>query len=295
MDLNYHHLRYFQVVAHEGNLTRASERLNVAQSALSSQIRQLEQRLGQQLFERRGRALHLTEAGRIALDHADSIFSTGRELVETLRQASHARRVLRVGAMATLSRNFQLQFLRPLLGRADVEVVLRSAGAEELILGLEGLQLDLVLTNQPPAGDGLTSFVVHRLDEQPVSLIGAPAFAEPGLPLRERLARHPLVLPGRSSGVRLGFEALTDSLGVFPQIAAEVDDMAMMRLLVREGAGLAVIPPIVVRDELASGALIEIEKLPGLREAFYGVHIQRRFPNPLLRELLDHATEIASA
>ncbi|MFM8750245.1 LysR substrate-binding domain-containing protein, partial [Rhabdaerophilum sp.] len=84
-------------------------------------------------------------------------------------------------------------------------------------------------------------------------------------------------------------------LGVFPQIAAEVDDMAMMRLLVREGAGLAVIPPIVVRDELASGALIEIEKLPGLREAFYGVHIQRRFPNPLLRELLDHATEIVSA
>ncbi|MCA3649151.1 MAG: LysR family transcriptional regulator, partial [Methylobacterium sp.] len=50
MDLNYHHLRYFQVVAHEGNLTRAAERLNVAQSALSSQIRQLEQRLGQQLF-----------------------------------------------------------------------------------------------------------------------------------------------------------------------------------------------------------------------------------------------------
>jgi LysR family transcriptional activator of nhaA len=293
MDLNYHHLRYFQVVAHEGNLTRAAERLNVAQSALSSQIRQLEQRLGQQLFERRGRALHLTEAGRIALDHADSIFSTGRELVETLRQASHARRVLRVGAMATLSRNFQLQFLRPLLGRADVEVVLRSAGAEELILGLEGLQLDLVLTNQPPAGDGLTSFVVHRLDEQPVSLIGASVFAEPGLPLRERLSRHPLVLPGRSSGVRLGFEALADSLGVFPQIAAEVDDMAMMRLLVREGAGLAVLPPIVVRDELASRALIEIEKLPGLREAFYGVHIQRRFPNPLLRELLDRATEIA--
>ena len=74
-ELNFHHLRYFHTVAHEGNLTRAAERLNVSQSAVSSQIRLLEDRLGQPLFERRGRTLILTEAGRIALDHADTINS----------------------------------------------------------------------------------------------------------------------------------------------------------------------------------------------------------------------------
>ncbi|MBO6707515.1 MAG: LysR family transcriptional regulator, partial [Roseitalea sp.] len=72
--LNYHHLRYFREVAHEGNLSRAAERLNVAQSALSSQIRTLEARLGHALFERVGRTLVLTEVGRITLDHADRIF-----------------------------------------------------------------------------------------------------------------------------------------------------------------------------------------------------------------------------
>ena len=84
--LNYHHLRYFRAVAHDGNLTRAAERLNLSQSALSVQIRQLEDSIGHELFERRGRQLELTEAGRIALDYADVIFTTGEEFLDTYRR-----------------------------------------------------------------------------------------------------------------------------------------------------------------------------------------------------------------
>src|SRR5512137_38669 len=102
-ELNYHHLRYFHAVAHEGNLTRAAARLNLAPSALSAQIRALEDRLGQPLFERSGRRLVLTEAGRIALAHADAIFAAGEELVATLQETRRAQRILRVGALATLS------------------------------------------------------------------------------------------------------------------------------------------------------------------------------------------------
>lgn len=285
-ELNYNHLRYFQAVAHEGNLTRAAARLNVSQSAVSTQIRHLEQRLGQSLFTRQGRALHLTEAGRIALDHADSIFATGRELVATLQDGRGQRQALRVGSLATLSRNFQLAFLRPLLGRTDVEVILRSGSAAELFNALAALHLDLVLTNQPPPADALTPFVVQRLDEQKLSLIGVPELCPAGVTLAERLEAAALVLPSDASGLRMGFDALLDRLGVTPNIAAEVDDMAMMRLLAREGVGLAVLPPIVVRDELASGALVEAEQLSELTEAFYGVSVERRFPNALLSELL---------
>ena len=288
-DLNYNHLRYFHTVAHEGNLTRAAEHLNVSQSAVSTQIRQLEERLGTPLFERRGRALHLTEAGRIALDHADAIFATGWELLATLQQSGRQRVPLRVGAQATLSRNFQLAFLRPLLGRQDVEVILRSGSAAELFSALTALQLDLVLTNQPPALDALTPFAVRRLDEQSVSLIGTPELCPPGQTLAERLDRTGLILPTLASGLRVAFDALAGRMGITPQLVAEVDDMAMMRLLAREGIGLAVLPPIVVRDELESGALVEIEALPDLTETFYGVTVERRFPNPLLAELLNAA------
>ena len=286
-ELNYHHLRYFHVVAHEGHLTRAAERLNVSQSALSSQIRQLEERLGQPLFERRGRALHLTEAGRIALDHADAIFAAGQELVSVLKQGAQTRVPLRIGAIATLSRNFQLAFLDPVLARDDVAVILRSGSRTELFEALALLQLDLVLTNQPPDTDALTPFITHRIAEQPVGLIGIPALCPPALSLADRLAGVPLILPATSSGPRADFDALASRLGVTPRIAAEVDDMAMVRLLAREGVGLAVIPPIVVKDELASRVLVDADHLPGIRETFFAVTTRRKYPNPLLASLLE--------
>jgi LysR family transcriptional activator of nhaA len=284
--LNYNHLRYFWAVAHDGNLTRTAERLNLSQSALSAQIRKLEERLGHPLFERRGRALVLTEAGRIALDHADVIFAAGDELTAALGQTGRAREALRVGALPTLSRNFVVGFLRPVLGRADVEVVLRSADQAALLQALEGLNLDVALTNQPPPADAAAAFTAHRLAAQRVALVGAPGRVGAGAPLERLLADHPLVLPTLGGGVRAAFDALADRLGLRPQIAAEVDDMALMRLLAREEVGLALLPPIVVRDELRAGALVEAARLPDIVETFYAVTVARRFPNPLARALI---------
>ncbi|WP_010342926.1 LysR family transcriptional regulator [Xanthomonas sacchari] len=284
--LNYNHLRYFWAVAHDGNLTRTAERLNLTQSALSVQIRKLEERLGHALFERRGRQLHLTEAGQIALDHADAIFATGDELLGTLRQTGAARQALRVGSLATLSRNFQLEFLRPLLGRTDIDLILRSGSAGELLRALEALNLDVVLLNQAPPSDALTPFVTHRLAERPVSLVGTPDRLGHAASVADRLRQHPIILPTVDNSVRAGFDALADRLGVRPQIVAEVEDMAMMRLLAREDIGLAVLPPIVVKDEIAAGVLVEGDQLPDIVETFHAVTMARRFPNPLVRLLL---------
>lgn len=289
--INLHHLRLFRAVATDGTLTGAARRLNLSQSALSSQIRMLEATLGHDLFERRGRGLVLTEAGRIALDHAEAIFRTAEDLSATLRETGRARRALRVGALGTLSRNFQMQFLRPLIGRPDVEVVLRTGSQAELLRGLEALALDVVLTNLAPARDAASFWLVHRLAEQPVGLLGTPARVGPApRPLAVLLAQEPLVLPAPDTALRAAFDALTMRLGITPVIAAEADDMAMLRLLARDNAGLAVIPPIVVKDELASGLLVEAAQLPDIREPFLAITRERRFPNPLLAGLLGAAT-----
>ncbi|MFZ4688185.1 MAG: LysR family transcriptional regulator [Polymorphobacter sp.] len=285
-EMNYNHLRYFWAVAQDGNLTRTADRLNVSQSALSVQIRKLEHQLGHALFERRGRQLHLTEAGRITLDHADAIFATGRDLMGTLQQTGAARQAVRIGALATLSRNFQIGFLRPLLRRDDIEVILRSGSAAELLRGLQALNLDVVLTNQVPEIDALTPFIAHKLSEQNVGLIGTPRQIGAERTVAALLAQHPLILPTKGNSVRTAFDALAVQLGISPQIAAEVDDIAMMRLLVREGTALAVLPPIAVQDELASGTLIEADELPGIVETFFAVTIDRRFPNPVVRSLI---------
>lgn len=283
--LNLHHLRLFRAVARDGTLTGAARALNLSQSALSTQIRTLEAALGHDLFERRGKGLILTEAGRIALDHAEAIFRTAEDLTATLQHAGTARRALRVGALATLSRNFQIGFLQPLIGRPDVEVILRSGAQPDLLRSLEALALDVVLTNLVPARDASSHYLVHELSEQPVSLVGPPEFS--GRALKDLLDTEPLILPTPEAALRASFDALTGRLGVVPRIAAEADDMAMLRLLARAEAGLAVIPPIVVRDELASGQLAELARLDGITEGFFAVTLQRRFPNPLVAEVLE--------
>ena len=286
-NLNLHHLRLFRAVARDGTLTGAARGLNISQSAVSTQIKALEESLGQALFERSGRSLILTEAGRIALDHAEEIFRAADDLSATLKTAASRRKALRIGALATLSRNFQLAFLEPLIGRDDIEIVLRSGSQEDLLRGLEALSLDVVLTNLVPARDASSPYLVQRIDEQRVSLVGAPGRAPvSGAGIAEILAAHPLVLPTPESSLRAGFDAMLERLGLEPKIAAEADDMAMLRLLARADAGIAVIPPIVVQDELATGRLVEFARLDEIREVFCAVTIRRRFPNPLLAEVL---------
>ena len=285
--MNYKHLKYFRAVAHEGRLTRAAETLNLSQSALSTQIRQLEAQLGHALFERTGRTLTLTEAGRVALDYADMIFAAGDELESTLKAGAGAgRRVLNVGALATLSRNFQTDLLAPLVAAGEAEVHLRSGSLAELMDALEAHNLDIVLANQAPLRDADSSWTVHTLAEQKVSLIGAAERIGEVREVESLLRAHPLILPSRRSGVRSGFDALAMRMGLKPVIAAEVDDMAMLRLFARNDAGLAVAPPIVVRDELASGRLTEAAELPGIAEVFYAITLERRFPNPLVARIL---------
>lgn len=285
--LNYRHLHYFWAVAHDGNLTRTAKRLNLSQSALSVQIKRLEKDVGQALFERRGRSLVVTEAGRVALDHADVIFSTGDSLLRTLEGAQKLRTAVRIGAMATLSRNFQMSFLQPLLGREDIDIILHSGSTAELLRELEALNLDIVLLNQAPAQDAATPLITHRLAEQRVSLIGRSDTFCADRDLEALLRENPVILPSLDSGIRGEFDALVDRLGVTPQVAAEVDDMAMMRLLVREGVGLAVLPPIVVTDELDDGLLTEMCRLPGIVESFYAVSVARKYQNPLVSALLE--------
>lgn len=291
--LNYHHLRYFREVANEGHLGRAAARLNVSQSALSIQIKQLEERLGHKFFDRVGRRLILTEAGRIALDHADRIFGAGEELLATLNQSATLVPPLRIGSLSTLSRNFQLQFLRPLIDMGQCQITLRSGNMRALLADLEALSLDVLLTTELPPSSGMTPFAARRIDEQKVGLHGKPEMLAKAS-LRTLLADRPLIVPTDST-IRAGFVDLITQLGITPRIAANVDDMAMVRLLAREGAGLAVAPTVVLADEVASGLLATAPFDLNIVEPFYAVTIPRKFPHPALAQLLGATAARADA
>jgi LysR family transcriptional activator of nhaA len=285
--LNYHHLHYFWAVAKEGNLTRAATRLHVSQSALSVQVRQLEDQLGQALFERRGRTLQLTEAGRLAMSYAESIFAAGGELVALLREGRRAnRQVLRIGAVSTLSRNFQENFVRPLLEREDVELVLQSGGLAELLGRLRVHTLDVVLSNRRVHGTPDDPWRCRRIARQPVSLVGRPRPKRRAFRFPEELAEVPLLLPGPDHDIRAGFDLMCEQRGIRYRLRAEVDDMAMLRLLARDSDSVALLPTVVVQDELRSGRLVEYAVVPELSETFYAITVRRHFEPPLLKALL---------
>ncbi|MUO80576.1 LysR family transcriptional regulator [Agrobacterium vitis] len=291
-DLNFNHLRYFWAVAHEGSLTRAAQHMNLSQSALSVQIQKLEHQMGHALFERVGKKLVLTEAGQIALDYADTVFKAGDELMSTLSgRPTSSRQVLRVGALTTLSRNFQLEFLRPLVGRSDVELIVRSGNMRDLLAQLEAHAVDVVLANSAAPRDARSLLRNHLLNEQPVSLVGRPRLGGQSFTFPHDLSTEPLLLPSLDSDIRVAFDRILEMAGIRPVILAEVDDMAMLRLLAREREGVTLVPPIVVRDELETGLLIEHCRIPEVTESFYAIIQKRRFPNTLLAELLEHRTE----
>lgn len=286
--LNYHHLRYFHTIAREGSLTKAARRLQISQSALSVQLRRLEESLGHSLFDREHKSLVLTEAGRLALDYAESIFRAGDELTDVLHhQTTGRRKMLRVGAVATLSRNFQLALLRPLLNREDIEIIIRSGSLRELLTQLQSHTVDLVLSNMPVRKDAETGWHSHLLDEQNVSLVARKARGHPrAFRFPDDLRGTPVILPSLESNIRSAFDLILDREGIRPIIAAEVDDMAMLRLLARESGALALVPRVVVKDELESGVLVEKHRFQEIKECFYAITPSRRFPNPLVKEII---------
>lgn len=285
--LNFHHLFYFWRVARIGHLTRAAQELHIAQSALSSQIRQLEDRLGETLFDREGRRLALTESGQMVLDYAENIFGLSQEMLGRLEGRSQGMVRLRVGSVATLSRNYQENWIRPLLADPLVALTLESGLLEGLLERLVQHQLDVVLANEPVPADADRPLHCRFLGSQAISLVGpAEAWKRRRLRLPDDLDGVELALPGPRHALRGQFDALCMSAGVKPRVRAEVDDMAMLRLIARDSGWLTVLPEVVVQDELRSRTLVVVGRSTQLEERFYAITTAHRHRIERLEQLL---------
>lgn len=285
--LNFNHLFYFWRVAKVGNLTRAARELHTSQSSLSAQIRQLEHRLGEMLFAREGRRLVLTHAGQLVLAYAENIFGLGREMLSRLAGNSGGMTHLRIGSVATLSRNYQENKIRPLLSDPAVSLTLESGQLSDLLARLVEHQLDVVLANETVPSDPDRPLLCRFLGSQPISLVGpASAWKPDSLRVPEDLDGLDIALPGRRSALRAQFDAICAAAGVAPRIRAEVDDMAMLRLVARDSGWLAVMPEVVVQDELRSGLLVRAGQSPRLHEHFYAITTPQRHRLELLERVL---------
>ncbi|MCK7460533.1 LysR family transcriptional regulator [Idiomarina aminovorans] len=284
--MNYKHLFYFWHVAESGHLTQTAQKLHVSQSALSAQIKQLEEWLGTPLFERQGRQLVLTQAGYIARQYANRIFHEGESLVKQLKQGMGGNDlVIRIGHASTMSRNFVEAFISDLVHQQEVQYRLHSMTPDQLFNELANHQIDLALANTNVRGSDKQLWQSRLLARQPVSVIGPPERDIEHLK-DASLRNQNWVLPPENMPQRAAFDMLSAEYNWQPRVLAEADDMAMLRLLARDTGALAVIPDVVVRDELNSGQLNRYLTLPNVFEHFYAITLKRPFEHPMVARLL---------
>ena len=291
--LNYHHLLRFRAIAREGGVTRASRLLRVSASTLSEQLAELEAWLGEPLFDRQGRALVLTDAGRAVLDHADAIHESGAELLDLFRRpgAQKKRRALRIGAVAPLSKNLQFDFIEPLLTRPDAAISVSAGAFEDLLVRLRSHEVDVVLSDAPAPPGGSPEVFNQVLGEVPAYLVGRMRHLDESAGFPACLEGVPLFLPARHAPLREQFELLLARAGVEPEVRGEFDDMALLRLLALSGKGLALTSAIVVERELDSDRLRQVIPLPGLSVRFHAVTVRRRLANPWIEEVVSGIQE----
>ncbi|MFT3830586.1 MAG: LysR family transcriptional regulator [Opitutaceae bacterium] len=292
--LNFHHLRYFWTVAKEGGLQQAADKLHVSPPSISAQIRELEEALDVKLFRRSGRRNVLTDAGQIALRHAEEIFGLGNDLVSSLRQRPTARALkLHVGVADSLPKLVTYEILKPALELPGVHLVCREGKIEEL-LGQLGLhRLDIVLADEPASSSVKFRAFNHRLGESAVAFCAAPSLAgrlRRGFP--KSLDDAPALLPVENTPLRRALETWFRARRVTPRVIGEFEDLALMKVLAAEEQGFVPVPSVVLRESIERYGLREIGAAENCREEFYAITAERKISHPAVTVLTDHARRL---
>ena len=281
--LNYHHLRYFWVVAKEGSLALAAERLRVSQPSISGQIRELEGALGQRLFKKSGRKNVLTDAGQMVYRYAGEIFSLGSELTNALSERpSESALRLHVGLTDSFPKLVANELLKPVfdLGRA-VQLICREGKPEDLIAQLAAHRLDIVLSDEPPSSRVNIRVFDHPLGESGCVFCASAKLAKrlaSGFPAS--LEGAPALLPSENSPLRRAVESWFRAQGVKPTVVAEFEDPALMKVMAAEGRGVVVLPAASASIAMKRYGLHTIGRAEDCRVGFHALTAERRIEHP---------------
>ncbi|MBC7386924.1 MAG: LysR family transcriptional regulator [Cryobacterium sp.] len=286
--LNYHHLYYFWTVCKEGGFTKASQKMRLSQSAVSEQVSKLEATFGQKLITRTTRSFELTEAGGTALKFAETIFSAGTELMDFMKhRQSFKKQNIRIGALGSLSRNLQAKFLAPILDREDVQFSVTVGDSKRLIKLLRDHALDIVLSTFSATEEESSELYTHLLTHSPLCLVSSKSLKiKKTDKVEDILSHNRIFLPSSSLESRSDFDHYIESNDIQMNIAGELDDIALLRILALTGKGLVVIPLLGVVNDIATGSLVVVHEFKSIKQRFYAITRQKKFPNPIINDLV---------
>lgn len=287
--LNYQHLYYFWVVAKHGGITRASERLGLAQPTISSQLSTFERNMGSRLFQRDGRRMSLTYVGERLFRYADQIFKLGEEIHLSLQEARalSVRRLI-IGVVASLPKLVVYRLLSPAFEvGSPVQVVCHEDKLERLMPELALHDIDLVISDVPATTAAGTRVYNHLLGQSQIAVFGSkklgPSYCE-NFPVS--LNGAPLLLQTTNIALRVSLDEWFEEHNIRPNIVAEIEDSALLKTFAAEGVGLAIAPSILANALQRQHDLNVIGELEGLSEQFYAITTQKKFRNPMISAII---------
>ena len=287
-NLNYRHLHYFWVVAKEGCIARAAERLGMAVQTVSAQVRELERSLGHQLLKPQGRGVALTDAGRVAFERAEEIFQIGQAITREVRQAASSETVrLPVGMSDGLSKLAAHVLLEPILNTPGLKLVCYEGEFDELMAELALHQLDIVLAGVPAPHNPNLKVSSRLLVSSPVAWCGPS-----GLVNKARTADFPhclnelpVLLPTGHSPLRMALDAWFDAQDLSPRVVAEFEDSALLSVFAARGMGVFPISTLGLEDlQLVRG--LRVLAQTEINEDVHAIVTRRSQHHPLVRKII---------
>ncbi len=286
--INYHHLFYFKTIAEEGTVSKAAEKLRLGQPTLSAQLKQFEDTLGVQLFERHHKKLVLTEQGKVALDYSKNIFKLGSEMYEVLHdRLKPSKPSLHLGALDSVPKQVSLQLVRRALKISPCQITLSEGRSDELIRELAAHRMDLVVTSFLPSGVEAKGFYPKPITKKNVAFYGAPKFKNLRKGFPKSISGQPMILPTYDSKLRQDLDHWAKLNSIELNIIVESQDISVKKLMATHELGLIATATHTVTEHILRGELVEIGQLQGVYEELFLLTAQRKIENQIATELRD--------
>jgi LysR family transcriptional activator of nhaA len=258
------------------------------------QLRTLEERLGEKLLVKSGRALVPTEVGRLVFGYADEIFGLGQDLMEALDHRPRARPLrLVVGIDDVVPKEIAYRILKPTLGiKRPVRLCCREGTLERLVADLALHEVHVVLSDAPVTPSLNVRAYSHSLGTCEVVWMATPTLAKT---LRRNFPKSlngvPVLLPTDDTAIRRALDQWLEKMEVRPVMIGEFEDYAMLREFARAGHGFAPVPSILEDQFRKEYGVTRIGVATGIKAEFYAISVERKIRNPAVAEMIDHGRE----
>lgn len=287
--INYHHLNYFRIIALEGSISKAATKLKIGQPTLSVQLKQFEDTIGIQLFERKHKKLILNESGVLALEYANEIFKMGSELIEVLHDRFvPSRPHVQFGALDSVPKHVVLSVAQAALKAGRCTVSMLEGNGDELIRDMLMHKIDLVIANYIPNLKDEVKIYSRSIAKSPVIIYGSKKFRHLKKDFPNSMMDAPFILPTSHSKLRRDIENFFQGNRMAFDIVAETQDTALQKLMGVEGLGLVPLTQNAAQSQLDEKKLFEIGRIPGVFEEIFLLSSSRKIENPISSLIMKH-------